>query len=113
PSLPVATRCSASRVTPSRSSERSSRNGVTIAVNNRPNSIASSFCLRQQTPPDQLLGDLDGVQGGALAQVVRDAPEAQAVRRERVLAHAADERQVRALGVLRRRIGTAVAVAVA
>src|SRR3990167_9919794 len=39
---------------------------------------------------EEFLGDLDGVKGGALAQVVRDAPEGEAVLDRLVGANAAD-----------------------
>src|SRR5438034_843294 len=72
---------------------------------------SKSEALREQSAAEELFGDLDGVEGGALAQVVRDAPEAQSVRDERVLADAADQGEVAAVCILRRRIGAAVTVA--
>ena len=50
---------------------------------------------------DQLLGDLHGVERGALAQVVGDAPEGEPVRHRRVLAQPADVNGVLAGALLR------------
>ena len=43
---------------------------------------------------DQLLGDLDRVEGGAIAQVVVDHPHLEAVEHRRVLAQARDEDRI-------------------
>ena len=58
----------------------------------------------------QQLGDLDGVQGGALAQVVRDAPQRQAVLDGRVVADAADEDRELALAFLGRHVAAVLAL---
>ena len=41
-------------------------------------------------PAAEQLGDLDGVQGGALPEIIRDAPQVEAVLDRRILAHPAD-----------------------
>src|SRR5262245_20441382 len=63
-----------------------------------------------QPTPNQLLRDLDCVQSRALAEVVGDDPEVEAVRGEGVLADAADERFVDAGGVEGGRAGAAVRI---
>ena len=50
------------------------------------------------------LGDLDGVGGGSLAEVVADAPEEKGVGSAQVLADPADEDVVLAGGIGRQRI---------
>src|SRR5438128_2651520 len=96
PSLPVSTRCWASRATPSRSTERSSRNGVTMAVRIRPNG-ALGVLIESVSPltlellaADQLFSDLHGIQGGTLAQVVGHDEHEQRVRVEWVLSQPSD-----------------------
>jgi hypothetical protein len=57
----------------------------------------------EQPALEQELGDLDGVQGGALAQVVADGPEGQPVPVRRVRADTTDENLVRSDCVARHR----------
>ncbi len=59
-----------------------------------PPSEASGRLEREQPLHHQRLGDLHGVQRRALAKVVRDAPEGQAVLDGGILADAADEHRV-------------------
>src|SRR5437667_3757725 len=57
---------------------------------------------RNELPVDQALGDLDGVERRALAQIVGDDPQHQAAVDGRVLADAADIGRVLAGAVVRR-----------
>src|SRR6267378_8125791 len=69
--------------------------------------VFAGYALRRlllgldQLAVDQALGDLDGVERGALAQVVGDDPQHEAVLDRRVLADAADIGRVLARAFVR------------
>src|SRR4051794_15360503 len=70
-----------------------------------------SFLLgADQLAVDQAFGDLDGVQGGALAQIVGNAPQRQPVLDGGVLADAADVSRVLARGLIGRDVAARLAL---
>src|SRR5258708_19209562 len=72
--------------------------------------LSRLFLGADQLAVDQAFGDLNRVQRGALAQIVRDAPQYQAVFHGRVLADAADVGRVLARRLVWRDVAARLAL---